>query len=65
MRATEDAMRKLLLVASIRTILAFGAIACAHCTSSEVSCAQPESAFGIPLVDPFWFTFVRKLDANP
>jgi hypothetical protein len=37
---------KLFVAASTRTILVFGAIACAHSISSAASCAQPQFVRG-------------------
>src|ERR1035437_248095 len=47
---------KLLLAASTSTILALGAMACAHSISSAASCAQPQLALGL---EPAAKTFLK------
>src|SRR6266571_6136697 len=50
-------LAKLLLAASTRTILAFGAMACAHSMSSAASWAQPQFFRGFK---PLAKTFVKQ-----
>src|SRR6266478_4794522 len=66
--AKRTAVKRLLVelvVASTRRILALGAIAWAHSTSSAISLAHPPLGDGRGVVPPVWFTLVRVGSGRP